>query len=87
MVIIYHCVAVHLSGISGASLQYFAGFFGLGNTYGSGGRRPCSVVQVKQNHLVAKTGEAGNGPTAAVFRIAGMAAGYDHLEFPARGLL
>jgi hypothetical protein len=32
---------------------------------------------------VAKTGEPGNGSTAAVFRIAGMAAGYDHLEFPA----
>jgi hypothetical protein len=31
---------------------------------------------------VAKGGEAGDGASTTVFRVARMAAGYDHLHFP-----
>ena len=53
-----------------------------------GGRagRPLASVQVKQNDLVPEVGVAGDGAAAAIFGIAGMAAGDNHLELTRRVL-
>ena len=80
-------VAVDLSGVGRPRLEYFASSFRLSDSYGRAGRRPRSVVQVKQHYLVAKLGQASDGAAASVFGIAGMSAGDDNFQFPARRFL
>src|ERR1700722_8503563 len=85
--IVHHGVTVDLSGIGRPRLEYFASSFRLSDSYRRAGRRPRSVVQVKQHYVVAKLGEASDGAATSVFRIAGMSAGDDALQLPARSLL
>ena len=78
--VIRHGVAVYLPCIDSSSLQYCARPFGLSDTRGGGGGRPGTVVQVEQNHLMAKLRESADGSAATIFRIAGVAAGHDQLQ-------
>jgi hypothetical protein len=69
----------------------FARLAGLGHADVSGRPalhcRPLAVVQVKENYLMAKIAVARDGAAATVFRVAGMPARHNNLEFRRRGSL
>src|SRR5271170_4888337 len=81
MKFVHYGVAIHLARIGWTSSQQCACLLRFRDSCGRGGRRPRSVVQIQQDHLVAKRSKARDRASTAVFRIAGVAAGYDHLHF------
>jgi hypothetical protein len=72
--------AVLLLRIRSPGFQYFSWTNRFCDANGRASRRPRTVLQIQQNHLVAKTGQPGYGAPASVFRVAGMSAGHDYLQ-------
>jgi len=76
--------AVNLSRKGGPRLENLAGFLGFRHAHGAGVVRwlvrPLAPVEVEQDDLVPQVSVAGDGATAAVFRVAGMTTGDHHLE-------
>ena len=68
-------LAVELPRVQRARLQDFAGLLGLGDAAGAFrlARRPLALVQVEEDDLVPEVRVAGDGASAAVLGIAGMA--------------
>ena len=90
MSVVHDRTAVILSGENGASFKDFAGFLRLGGansptlTRVRAFTKAFASIHVKQNDIVAKTFVAGDGASAAAFRVTRMAAGNDYLEPPRR---
>ena len=88
MLAVDHGIAVNLPREERPGLEDLARLAGLGDADAVlrlPGRH--AVVQVEQNDFVPQVGIAGDGAAAAVFGIAGMAAGDDHLPLAARRIV
>src|SRR5208282_4791921 len=79
VIVIQDGVAVDLARVSRARLQYFARLLGLRNARGSRSGRPPAIIQIQQNHFMAKRGESCNSTAATIFGITGMPACHNDL--------
>ena len=74
-------IAIDLPREEGPRLQNLASVSGLRDPRAAKGLTALlAVVQVQEDDFMPQVAEAGNRPAAAIFRIAGMAAGDDQLE-------
>jgi len=73
VIVVDYSVSVGLVGVGGAGFEDLARLLGFGDADGGGGL-PSAVIEVEEGDVVPLRGEAGDGASATVFGVAGVAA-------------